>query len=228
MKHHTLTLAMCLAGLTTLSACDVATNDDGNLVVTPLPITVVDGDGETTEIVPTPVVVTTDPGDTETPPVEVTPPPPVVQPPVATGEPGVCTTEGINAWVDVQMRDYYIYYDQVPMVDLAAYEDPDDLVKALRVAPDEYSGIRPLAERNDFFEEGETFGYGFGWSRDQAGALRFQNIVDGSPMDAAGVLRGDRVLGLNGIPETDLTAENVDEIFGDPSLENTVVFSIFH
>jgi len=142
------------------------------------------------------------------------------------GEPGICTTEGINAWVDAQMRDYYIYYDQVPIVDPSEYASPAALLSDLRVLPDIYSSILAQGPRTALFDEGESFGFGYRPGRDQQGALRFVNIVGGSPMEQAGVLRGDRLLALNGLPELDITEDLFDQIFGEPGVPTTVTFTL--
>ena len=152
--------------------------------------------------------------------------PPVVIESAAFGEPGICTTAGINAWVDTQMRDYYIYFDQVPVVDPSDYDTPAALLADLRVQPDVYSSILPQAERTALFDEGETFGFGFSLGRDQQSALRFSNIVSGSPMNQAGILRGDRLLAINGIPELDITDNLFDQIFGELGDPTAVTFTI--
>lgn len=145
---------------------------------------------------------------------------------LALGEPGICTVEGINAWVDAQMRDYYIYFDQVPVVDPTEYSSAADLLDDLRVEPDVYSSIQSQAERTALFEDGESFGFGFRFNRDQQGALRFVSIVSGSPMEQAGVLRGDRLLALNGVPELDITDNLFEQIFGEFGVPTTVRFTV--
>ncbi len=142
------------------------------------------------------------------------------------GDAGLCTTEGINAWVDAQMRDYYIYADQVPVVDPSEYANANLLLSDLRVAPDVFSSITPSAARTALFEAGETFGFGFRWRRDQAGALRFLSVTSGSPLEAAGGVRGDRVLALNGIPELNITDNMFAEIFGEQNEPTTVTFTL--
>jgi len=142
------------------------------------------------------------------------------------GDAGLCTTEGINAWVDAQMRDYYIYANQVPVVNPNDYDDASALLAELRVAPDIYSTIGPQASRAALFEEGATFGFGFRWRRDPFGALRFVNIVSGSPLYDANALRGDRIIALNGIPELNVSDAVFDEIFGEQGVPTTVTFTI--
>jgi len=142
------------------------------------------------------------------------------------GAEGICTTEGINEWVDARFRDTYIYYDQVPIVDPTEYSDPRDLVEDLRVSPDKYSSIREQAAQSNFFAEGETFGYGFRWGLASDSALRFSVIVKGSPMEAAGVLRGDQVLAINGIAVADFNEDNLTELFEPFDEPNTLTFTI--
>jgi len=124
------------------------------------------------------------------------------------------------------MRDYYIFADQVPIVNPADYPDASALLDDLRVDPDVFSGIGPQAARDNLFEEGEIFGYGLRWRRDAQNDLRFVSISAGSPMDAAGALRGDRVIALNGIAEMTITAETLNEIFGPADDLQPVRFTI--
>lgn len=142
------------------------------------------------------------------------------------GAPGICTREGMNAWVDAQMRDYYIFADQVPVVDPSEYENTSALLRDLRVSPDTFSTVSPQATRTALFEEGETFGFGFNFRRDQAGALRFTNIVSGSPLSETDAMRGDRVLAINSVPELDISDTLFDEIFGEPGVPTAVNFTL--
>lgn len=123
-----------------------------------------------------------------------------------------CSVEDINAWIDHDMRDYYIYNDQVPMVRLSDYTDPNQLVADLRVVPDTFSGVRETAVQVAQFDEGVTTGYGFGSAYTDDGALRFRDIVRGSPMHDAGVLRGDRWLALNGSLIADIANQQFESI----------------
>lgn len=142
------------------------------------------------------------------------------------GAPNVCTTEGFNAWVDAQMRDYYIYADQVPVVNPSSYDNAQTLLNDLRVAPDVFSNLAPQAERAALFDEGETFGFGFNWRTASDGQLRFSNIIGGSPLDLAGAQRGDGVTALNGIPIASITDNVFNELFGESGTPTTLTFTI--
>jgi len=47
---------------------------------------------------------------------------------LAINDPQNCSVESLNAWVDFNMRDYYYFADQVPVVNLADYESPEELI----------------------------------------------------------------------------------------------------
>jgi len=226
MFEFNLRTALCLATLVIISGCTPNDSDpeptNAAPVATPV-VPAVEGDGNGNEVpAPTP-----NPNPAPAPAPAPTPAPaPAPEPIVNLGEPNICTSDGINAWVDAQMRDYYIYFDQVPVVDPTDFDSPSDLLDVLRVSPDVFSSIGPQAVSENLFQAGETFGFGFRWNRDQQGALRFSNIVSGSPMHDAGALRGDRVLALNGVPELDLTDNLVDQFLGEPGVATTVVMTI--
>ena len=235
MTSNSTNAAMCLFGALLLAGCSSSDDNITATLISPVVDVQTENDGA--------LVPAADTGDSEntltdsTDAIPSTSTDPTVAQPeiellddtssvIATGEPGICTTEGINAWVDAQMRDYYIYFDQVPVVNPSDYRSPASLLNDLRVPPDAYSSIVPEAARTALFETGESFGFGYRFARDQQGALRFVNIVSGSPMEQSAALRGDRILALNGIPELDITDNLFDQIFGEPGVPTTVTFTL--
>jgi len=205
MTRLTLQNAWLLAGTMALTGCletgGGSASDPANTPVTP----------ETEVVNPT----------VEPPTVEPAPP---VGPQL--GDANVCTTEGINHWVDAQMRDYYLYYDQVPLVNPSDYADADDLMDDLRVHPDIYSGIRSAAQNTAFFEEGQTFDFGVRFNRVSEFDLRIGRVIARSPADVAGIQRGDSVTHLNGYALADLTNEIVTPMFGEQGVPTTIDFSL--
>ena len=123
-----------------------------------------------------------------------------------------CSTADLNAWIDFDMRDYYIYYDQVPQLNLAEYTDPSQLIRELRVDPDVFSFVDDQQEQEARQEEGIIFGYGFSFSSDAEGITRFRAVRAGSPIDIAGIRRGDVLLTIDNIPVDDITDEIYDEL----------------
>lgn len=122
--------------------------------------------------------------------------PPVYEPPFGVE---VCSVEDINLRVDFDMRDYYIYYDQVPQLNLADYDEPEELIRDLRVDPDTFSSISDAEEREELVENGGTRGFGFILRFSQDDIIRVKEIRFGSPADDQGMLRGDELLLVNGM-----------------------------
>lgn len=124
-----------------------------------------------------------------------------------------CSIEDIKRRVDYDMRDYYIYYDSVPQLNQADYETPSEYIRALRVEPDIYSSVGDAGTQSSFFEEGEREGYGYWLQRASDNTVRFRQVVPGSSVHAAGVLRGDRILAINGMAYDDVSDEEFDAAF---------------
>ena len=127
----------------------------------------------------------------------------------------VCSTNDIKRRVDFDMRDYYIYYDSVPELNLDDYDTPERLIRDLRVDPDIYSYVTDAEEQSELVESGRSGGFGFRFSPADDGAVRFREILLGSPADDQGLLRGDALLTLNGVPIDDYTNDDLGDVF-DP------------
>ncbi|MFK7992552.1 MAG: S41 family peptidase [Granulosicoccus sp.] len=130
-----------------------------------------------------------------------------------------CELEDINSWVYQSMQDYYLFYRQVPgNVNTASYESPESLIADLRVAPnDTFSYVTDETTYSAFFDEGESFGYGWNFARTADNTLLFSLIEPNSPLAIAGVQRGDELIAINGIdiPDLDqLSQAELDDIFG--------------
>ena len=121
-----------------------------------------------------------------------------------------CSVPDVNRWIDARMRDAYLYAERVPTLDLAPFDDSVEgaarLVEALRVAPDAFSrlGERDRDERQ--FVEGYRTGLGLSVREDAAGTARVRRVRAGSPAERAGLVRGDRVLALDGVPAAEIGA----------------------
>ncbi len=126
-----------------------------------------------------------------------------------------CSAEDTKLRVDFDMRDYYIFYDQVPQLNLADYDTPESLIRDLRVAPDEFSFVDDAEERTELVDNGGTRGFGFVLRRTQDDVVRAKEILLGSPADDQGMLRGDELLRINGTPFVELSEEQLDAAF-DP------------
>lgn len=104
-------------------------------------------------------------------------------------------------YVYAAMREYYLWADAMPEVDLADYESPQALLNAVRYEHDRWSAVFPAPELKDFYA-GRSIGLGFRMMRvaDQDGStrLRVALVYEDSPAMRAGLQRGMTLLEING------------------------------
>ncbi len=139
----------------------------------------------------------------------------------------LCSVPDINRWIDERMRDDYIYYDSVPVVDLASYDDPVLLLRDLRVLPDIYSSVVDAAESEQVTGNSVVTRFGFNTNIASDGRTHFSDISGNSPMALAGIRRGDLLIAVNGVDWNLLTDEEFrDFIIGEQGQELTAVFTV--
>ena len=127
-----------------------------------------------------------------------------------------CSVVAVNEWVYRNMQDYYLFADNVPVINPTSYESTSDLMRDLRFeSVDPYSGVSDAVTQQEFFESGGTFGFGFSWQFDAAGNPRIIRVYEDSPMGRAGISRGDIIVGLNDELWVELTNERFFELIGD-------------
>ena len=138
-----------------------------------------------------------------------------------------CSVAGINRWVDERMRDTYIYYDQVPVLNLEEYTDPALLVRDLRVSPDIYSTLVDQARDEELIINSSVTRFGFWLQQASDGRQHFASISGNSPMEAAGIQRGDELLAINGVLIDEITDEQWNEfVVGEIGEELTAVYTV--
>ena len=138
-----------------------------------------------------------------------------------------CSVADINRWVDESMRDTYIYYDQVPVLNLDDYTDPAALVRDLRVSPDIYSSLVDQALDEELIVNSNVTRFGFWLQQASDGRQHFASISGNSPMEDAGIQRGDELLAINGVLIDEITDEQWNEfVVGDVGEELTAVYTI--
>jgi len=96
------------------------------------------------------------------------------------------------------MKDWYLWYDKMPMVDVAQYSTASDLLEALRYQPlDKWSYITTLEQFTSYFEEGTYEGHGFGFTFDDEGKAWITFVFKTSDLYPQGVRRGWQILQIN-------------------------------
>lgn len=97
------------------------------------------------------------------------------------------------------MKQWYLWYDQLPLVNKEDYADPYELLEALRYKTrDRWSFVADFDEYNA--EMSGTFvGHGYRIGVDTASIARIAMIYNNSPLYKAGVRRGWIVKKINGV-----------------------------
>lgn len=145
--------------------------------------------------------------------------------------PQSCDTIDLNDWVHSSMLDYYLFYDQVDRtLDTTHYTTQEELIRDLRVLPDDqFSYVTDESTYEAFFNEGEAFGYGWQFARDDNDALLFALIEPNSPLSMTDVERGEELLAINAIALEDflgLSSDERDDILGTGEEVRTLALTI--
>lgn len=125
-----------------------------------------------------------------------------------------CTRTGQNLFVRDVMTDLYLWYNSVPALDPAPFSSPEAYLEAIRFRPldNSFSYIADRASTEAFFSASQYAGLGFSSTLDSSFALRVVQVYPASPADEAGLLRGDRIVEING--------RSVDELLATGTLGN--------
>ncbi len=96
------------------------------------------------------------------------------------------------------MQEWYLWYDQLPVVNLANYDSPYTLLEALRYNPvDRWSYISTWDEFMQYYSAGEYIGFGFG-NMMYNGKIYIAFVFKDSPLYAEGIRRGWYINKING------------------------------
>jgi C-terminal processing protease CtpA/Prc len=145
--------------------------------------------------------------------------------------PKSCAVPDMNQWAYENMLDYYLFYDQVDRnINVESFETTEQLVTQLRIQPqDSFSYMTDETTYNSFFNEGETFGFGWNITVGPDNGIYFSLIDPGSPLDLLDVRRGDQLTSIDGIAIGDFltlsTAEKTS-ILGDSREIKTIEIGI--
>ena len=144
---------------------------------------------------------------------------------------GSCSTADQNEWVYDNMLDYYLFYDQVPVVEPGDFASPRALLREIRFEErDPFSFIAPATESDLEFEEGREFGLGYRWGEEFDGSARVISVILDSPFGRAGIERGDVIVEINGSPALEVLNDRArfgTEVFGtrEAPVESTWTFA---
>jgi carboxyl-terminal processing protease len=125
------------------------------------------------------------------------------------------------------MQDWYLFYKDMPTVDLSLFATAEDALDALRVVKDKFSNISSESATTAFFDEGKLLAFGISNKLENDNQLRIRYVQPNSPALAAGMLRGDAITGIDGKLIASLIASNeIDNSFGPQEEGVTRTFTV--
>jgi C-terminal peptidase prc len=127
----------------------------------------------------------------------------------AQNPPTSCATTSQNLWVRDQLNTYYYWYQFMPAgVNPTGYNSPEAYLEAVRYRPidNSFSFISSAASSDAFYSDSQFIGYGFG-NQTTTTEIRVLQVYDDSPASEAGLLRGDRIVTVNGRSVSSMVAD---------------------
>jgi hypothetical protein len=134
-----------------------------------------------------------------------------------------CSVPAKNQRLLNLMRDVYLWYQEVPVVDPSAYASPEALLDALVFKDiDRWSYISPKEESDAYYVEGRRIGLGIRMKYDIDDAVRIALVYPGSPADDVKMVRGDRILTINDKTIAEIDAGELWETILGPDVDGVV------
>lgn len=150
------------------------------------------------------------------------------------GSPGgsaACDVAGQKNWLRSYMFDWYYWTGQSPNPEPAGFATLDAYFAALKYTNypgvpngiDPWSGYQSTASYNQFFAEGRSTGYGVSVNGLEGQLpLKVRYVEPQSPAGLAGLLRGDVIKAINGVPDTTLVGGNFAVLSGSAGQQITL------
>jgi carboxyl-terminal processing protease len=125
------------------------------------------------------------------------------------------------------MQDWYLFYKDLPQVDLSLFTTPEEALDSLRVVKDKFSNISSEAATTAFYDEGRLLAFGISNKLENDDQLLIRYVQPNSPALAAGILRGDAITAIDGKSIASLLASNeIDNAFGPQEEGITRTFTV--
>lgn len=145
---------------------------------------------------------------------------PSPEPPEANREQAPALTQKINDFIQLVMEDIYLWYKEIPDIDIRYEFDPKAYFEKLLYVEDRWSFITDDVEalENSFEGVETTFGYSLAFGRfsntgDIFALVEF--VYPNTPAAEAGIERGDIIVLMNG---NDITIDNYTDLLYAGSL----------
>jgi hypothetical protein len=148
--------------------------------------------------------------------------------------PQSCSVADRNAWLSSYFDDWYFWYRLSPKPQPGAYTTTDDYFNALMYTgtdptfpADRWSNFGSTADFNRFYGDGQTMGYGIfvaglEVTGQPAQPLYVRYVEPKSPAALSGVVRGDRVMSINGVSAADIITSDDYTVLTPSSAGQTI------
>jgi carboxyl-terminal processing protease len=150
---------------------------------------------------------------------------------LAVAETGWAQTQGPwsvldeNTYVRNVLREWYLWYTELPDLDPALYDSPQAYLDAVRFRPidETFSYVTSAAASNSFYSDSQFIGIGFSMKQVGDSKLRVAQVFPDSPASEAGLARGDYLTAIGGIAVEELLANGgLDAALGPSEVGVTV------
>jgi len=133
--------------------------------------------------------------------------------PTYVDQPTTCSIEEQNKYVYEYMQNNYLWYKDLPEIDYKSYSSPESLLSNIKVQQDKWSFIINTQALEDYFSGEGYIGYGFKLMFDQNSNLIITLVYPNSPASRANLLRGNKIIKINGVDVADIS--NINSALGD-------------
>lgn len=131
----------------------------------------------------------------------------------------ISSEDSVYVFVDEIMHSWYLWYNEVPELDIFSYDHPSDLLDDLKYKPrDKWSYIDYAETIESYYDEGEFFGFGFYPRFSDDGTLHVIIVYENSEAYKQGIRKGDII---RAIDNTDPRFYNDFDSFFDDSPKTT-------
>lgn len=113
-----------------------------------------------------------------------------------------CDQTSINRKAYLYMKEWYLWYEHLPQINVADYESLGDLITAIKYSEgekvvDRFSYSVKKVDHDNYYA-GKRYGMGTSWKRDDDNRLFVSMVYPESPAGTAGLKRGQEILEING------------------------------
>jgi len=122
------------------------------------------------------------------------------------------------------MQNWYLWYDEMPEIDLSDYSSPQTVLEDVRYKNDYWSYITTVEEIEQYYEEGSFTGYGFGYNNDAEGNVRITFTYEKSPLREQGIKRSWTIDEVDG--EKITSKDQLSELLGNPEVGESNTFLV--